>query len=114
MAGGEAGHQALKAAGGPVDAGPERDDEGGETRLVQETPRDQGGEDGEDEADPTGEVGGEGLDRDRGGGKGTMPHRAVRCGGGQGRRAGIGRCDGRDTGGGGHSAMRDGDGDGEQ
>jgi hypothetical protein len=68
MAGGEAGHQALKAAGGPVDAGPERDDEGGETRLVQETPRDQGGEDGEDEADPTGEVGGEGLDRGRGGG----------------------------------------------
>ena len=67
MAGGEAGHQALEATGGALKAGPERDDEGGETRLAQETPRDQGGERGEDEADPTGEVGGEGLDRDRGG-----------------------------------------------
>ena len=67
-AGGEAGHQALEAAGGAIDAGPERNDESGETGLAQETPGDQGGEGGEDEADPAGEVGGEGLDRGRGGG----------------------------------------------
>jgi hypothetical protein len=84
--GGEAGHQALEAAGGAVEARPERDDERSESRLAQETPRDEGGERGEDEADPTGEVGGEGLDRDREGGgrKGMMagmgPMRlTVRC-----------------------------------
>jgi len=65
LTGGEQNHQALEAAGGAVEAGPERDDEGGEAGLAEETPGDEGGERGQDEADPTGEVGGEGLDRDR-------------------------------------------------
>jgi len=63
--GGEASHQALAAAGGAVEAVPERHDEGDETRLAQEAAGDEGGEGGEDEAEPTGEVGGEGGERGR-------------------------------------------------
>jgi len=73
-AGGEAGHQALEAAGGAVEAGPERDDEGGEARLAQETAGDQGGKGVQDEAEPTGKVGGEGLDR---GGDGSGLHDSI-------------------------------------
>jgi hypothetical protein len=67
-AGGEVPHQALEAAGGALKARPQRDDESGETGLTQETTGDQGSQGGQDEAEPTGEVGGEGLDRGRGGG----------------------------------------------
>ena len=63
--GGDAGHQAVEAAGGAGEAGPERDDEGLETGVAEETVRHQGGEAGDDQAEPTGEVGGEGLDRGR-------------------------------------------------
>jgi hypothetical protein len=65
-AGGEAHHQALEAAGGAPEAGAERDDEKGETRLAEQAARNEGDEAGDDEAEPTGEVGGEGLDRDGG------------------------------------------------
>jgi hypothetical protein len=61
--GGEAGHQVVEAAGGAGEAGPERDDEGHEAGIAEETVRHQGGEAGHDQGDPTGEIGGKGLDR---------------------------------------------------
>jgi hypothetical protein len=62
--GGEQRHQALAAAGGAGEAGPERDDEGDEAGREREAPGDEGGEGGQDEAEPAGEVGGVGLDRE--------------------------------------------------
>jgi hypothetical protein len=61
--GGDVGHQALEAAGRVREAGPERNDEGDKAGLAEETVRHQSGEAGDDQADPTGDVGGEGLDR---------------------------------------------------
>ncbi|HVM85178.1 MAG TPA: hypothetical protein VMW18_14905 [Candidatus Binatia bacterium] len=63
--GGEAGHQALEAAGGAVEAAPERDDEGDQPGLAEKAARDESGNGGEDEADPAGEVGGKERGRER-------------------------------------------------
>ena len=98
-AGGEAGHQALKALGGAVEVGPEPGEDNDETGLARAAPRDQDEESGQDDADPTGEVEGGGLVRGREG-RGLhdsisnitsprtqenngwgVPRRAVRCGG---------------------------------
>ena len=69
--GGEAGHQALEAPGGAGETGPERHDQQGEAGIAEEAARDQRGEAGDDQADPTGDVGGGGLDR---GGDGCEGH----------------------------------------
>jgi hypothetical protein len=60
---GEAGHQALESAGRPVEAGPERDDEGEEAGLLEEAARDGGAEAGQDQGEAAGEAGGEGAER---------------------------------------------------
>jgi hypothetical protein len=67
---GEMGHQALEAAGGAVEAGPERDDEGEKVGLLEEAARDDRTEAGQDQGEAAGEAGGEGVERgwERGGG----------------------------------------------
>jgi hypothetical protein len=65
---GEVGHQALEAAGRPVQAGPKRDDEDDEAGLLEETARDDGAEAGQDQGEAAGDAGGEVAERERGGG----------------------------------------------
>ena len=63
--GSEAGQQVCEAAAEAGEAVAQRQDKRGEARLAQEAPRDEGNQRGHDEAEPTGEVGGVGLDRGR-------------------------------------------------
>ena len=92
LAGGEAGQQALEAAADAVDAVPERDGEAGKLRLA-ETAGDDGGEQGNDQAEPAGEVG----DVEGGGGRGLgwlvfheyIPSTRTRAGA-RGMMAGVG------------------------
>jgi hypothetical protein len=57
VGGGEAGEGADEAAGGAVEMGPERDDQGGAEGVAQEAAGDQGGETEQDGAETVGEIG---------------------------------------------------------
>jgi hypothetical protein len=61
------GHHAGEAAGGAGEISAERVDERLEVGVAEKAMGHKGDESGHDQADPTGEVGGEGLDRGRDG-----------------------------------------------